>query len=418
MNDFIPFARPSLSECEISSVAEVLRSGWWSTGPKVREFEERFAEYVGANHAVALNSATAGLHVALDALGVAQGDATVTSTYTFVASAEVALYSGAHPFLLDVEDESLCVDPAQVEALLDAVSGPEVESSIGSRVASGALPPGCARYADLAAAARIRAVLPVHFAGKAADMGRILDVARGHGVSVVEDAAHAVETWSGTVKVGSISDATVFSFYATKNLSTGEGGMVTTQDAALADRMRRLSLHGISRDAWKRYEAAGSWYYEVLEQGYKYNMTDIAAALGLCQLDRIEVMADKRVQVVRAYTERLQHIDSIRLPEFDETERRAWHLFVIRLVPGLLRISRDEFVEKLRELGVGASVHFIPLHLHPYYRGKYGYAPGDFPIAEAAYQAAVSLPLYPDLTEIQVERVCAAIEGICAEFKS
>lgn len=416
-DDFIPFSRPSLTDCEVESVGAVLRSGWWTTGRRVAEFEARFAEYVDARYAVAVNSCTAGLHVALAALGVGPGDGVVTTTYTFVASAEVALYVGAHPLLLDIDETTLCIDPQQVETLLAVLAGNDWKALLSEAVSAGLLPRGCARYLTLDSCPAPRALIPVHFAGRAADMGAIMCSARKYGIPVVEDAAHAVESrWRGR-KVGSIGDATAFSFYATKNLSTGEGGMVTTDDERLAEQMRRLSLHGISKDAWSRYDAKGSWYYEVLEQGYKYNMTDLAAALGLCQLQRIDTMAARRATIARKYSEHLGSLDSLIVPDCDVEGDRAWHLYTVRLRLDKLSIDRAQFIARLSEKGIGASVHFIPLHLHPFYRDRYGFEAGDFPIAEAVFAGCISLPLYPDLTDSEVVRVCDAVASTCREHE-
>ncbi len=414
-DEFIPFSRPSLTECEIAAVNEVLRSGWWTTGKRVAEFEEAFAGYVGAEHAVALNSCTAGLHVALAAVGVGAGDGVVTSTYTFVATTEVALYLGSHPLLVDIDAETLCIDPRQADTLISALSTQDWRAALSEAVGVGDLPRGCGRYLALETAPTPRALVPVHFAGRAAAMGSLMKSARAHDIAVVEDAAHAVETRSEGQKVGAIGDATAFSFYATKNLSTGEGGMVTTDDRVLAEHMRRLALHGISKDAWTRYDSKGSWYYDVLEQGYKYNMTDIAAALGMCQLGRIEDMAVRRAAIAEAYIRRLGSVEAVTAPAFDEHDGRAWHLFVIQLDPDRLTIDRGGFIDRLKDKGIGASVHFIPVHTHPFYRARYGFETGDYPVAEAVFANCVTLPLYPDMTDAQVDRVCGAVESICEE---
>lgn len=407
---FIPFARPSVTAAEIDGVERVIRSGWWTTGPETKAFEEEFADYIGAPYAVAVNSCTAGLHIALDALGVDQGDLVLVPTMTFAASAEVALYQRAFPLLLDVDSETSCLDPAQVEALLDVMTSETADAALGSA----GLAPGTERMLRSMLDRRVAAAIPVHYGGQACDMDRLLRATERSGVAVVEDAAHAVETFYGDRKVGTLGVAAAFSFYATKNLSTGEGGMVTTADGELAERMRRLTLHGISRDAWKRYTAEGSWYYEVVERGYKYNLTDIAAALGRAQLQRIAAMASRRQAIAAKYSERLGSLPEVQVPVSANRGVDAWHLYVLRLVPERLTIDREAFIQALHAAGVGTSVHFIPLHLHPLYRSM-GYRPGDMPVAESLYERIVSLPIYPDLSDDEVERVCAAVERVCTE---
>jgi dTDP-4-amino-4,6-dideoxygalactose transaminase len=406
---FIPYSRPFVNEGDISAVGEVLRSGWWTTGPQVREFEERFADYCGARYAVAVNSCTAGLHVALAALDVAQGDCVVVPTYTFAATAEVATYMGAIPVLLDIEPGTLNIDPAQIEALLTALAEERPGDALRRAIADGCLPEGVARYAAGGAqAGQARALVPVHFAGQACDMDPIMSSAAQHGVPIVEDAAHAVESTYKGRKIGSIGAATTFSFYATKNLSTGEGGMVVTDDEVLADRMRRLSLHGISRDAWKRYTATGTWRYDIVEPGFKYNLTDVAACLGLRQLDRIGEMRARRLEIVQAYSGALDGIDGVSLPAHLTEGEHAWHLYVVRIDPGASGTTRDVLIDALRARGIGTSVHFIPLHMHSYYRQRFGFELGDYPVAEAAFEGVLSLPLYPSLSDDEVARVIRA----------
>ncbi|MGH7266300.1 MAG: DegT/DnrJ/EryC1/StrS family aminotransferase [Candidatus Rokuibacteriota bacterium] len=388
---FLPFHLPSISEAEIDDVAAVLRSGWLTTGPKTREFEQRFAEYVGARHAVALNSGTAALHLALDAAGVGEGDRVVTTPFTFAASAEVIFYLRAEPVFVDVRRDSGNIDPERLAETLET----------GRRDAG----------------ARVKVVLPVHFAGQPCAMEPIVDLAAQHGLRVVEDAAHALPArrqWSdGRWRpVGSIGDMTCFSFYATKTLTTGEGGMLTTDSAEWADRARMMSLHGISRDAWKRYTAEGSWYYEVLAPGFKYNLTDVAAALGVGQLRRCTEMYERRRRHVRTYGEALADVEAITLPSEEPGVEHAWHLYVIRLRDEMLTLDRARFVEELRARSIGSSVHFIPLHLHPYYRERFGFRPGAFPNAEWIYRRCVSLPLFPDMTDEDVYSVAGAIRDI------
>jgi dTDP-4-amino-4,6-dideoxygalactose transaminase len=377
---FLPFVVPSIGEEEIAGVVETLRSGWITTGPRVKDFEAALAAYVGAPHAIAVSSATAGLHLALAALDVGPGDEVIVPTMTFASTANVVRHLGATPILVDV--------------------GPDFNVTAG-QIAEAITP-------------RTRAVIPVHFGGQACDLGPILDTARRAGIAVVEDAAHAIGAWYRSRRIGTLGDVTVFSFYATKNLTTGEGGMITTADAALADRLRRLTLHGMSRDAWKRYTSVGSWYYEVTEAGYKANMTDVQAAIGLPQLARLEASLERRRQIAARYTGALTGMRQLSLPPVDAGRRHAWHLFVVLLALDRLHCDRAAVIEALREANIGTSVHFIPVHLHPAYR-KMGYEPGDFPRAEALYAATISLPLYPSMTDDDVDDVVHALISVLEE---
>ena len=386
---FLPFARPSITEREREAVLEVLDSGWLTTGPKVREFETRFAEFVGATHAVAVNSATSALHLALEAIGVGPGDEVIVPTWTFAASAEVVVHCGATPVLVDVEPTTLNASPA---AVLNAIT------------------------------ARTRAVIGVHFAGLPFDAVGLNADLQERGVVLIEDAAHAFPSrLSGSRFAGTVGPIGAFSFYATKTITTGEGGMLVTDDAAIAARARVMSLHGISRDAWKRYSESGSWYYEIEEAGFKYNMTDLAAALGLVQLTRAdELLAARRelaAQYATAITESGLH-DLIELPTPEADASHAWHLFVIRLRLDRIVVDRAAVMDGLRARGIGASVHFIPLHLHPYYRRVWGTVLEDFPVATREYERVVSLPLWPGMTAEDVRRVVAALEDILLAARS
>jgi perosamine synthetase len=376
---FLPYHLPSIGEGEIAAVVDTLRSGWLTTGPKTRQFEAAFAASVGAEHAVAVNSCTAALHLALEATGVAAGDEVIVPTMTFAATAEVVAYMNATPILVDCQRDTYNMDPKAVRAAI----GP-----------------------------RTRAILPVHYAGQACDMAELLEVAAQAGVKIIEDAAHALPCSYRGTPVGRIGDITCFSFYATKTLTTGEGGMITTNDAAAADRMRMMSLHGISRDAWKRYTAEGSWYYEILHPGFKYNLTDVAAALGLVQLARQTELRDARERISRRYTEAFSKLDEVTCPSARPDRGHAWHLYVIEIDPAKLRISRNDFIDALRAEGIGTSVHFIPLHLHPYYRDRFGYAPGDYPNALAAYERMISLPIYPAMSDADVQDVIDSVRTI------
>lgn len=376
---FVPFALPDVGEAEIESVVETLRSGWLTTGPKVRQFEEGFAKYVGCQQAVAVNSATAALHLALSAIGIEEGDEVLVPTLTFAATAEVVLYFRAKPVLLDCRQDTLNLNPEQIERAITA---------------------------------KTKAIMPVHIAGQACDMDRIMEIARDHHLRVIEDAAHALPARYRGKMVGTIGDITCFSFYATKTITTGEGGMATTDSLEWADHMRVMSLHGISKDAWKRYTAEGSWYYEILYPGYKYNLTDIAAAIGIEQLKKCQRFWEIRQGYAALYNEGFQDLSALRIPHVEPDIQHAWHLYIIQLDLEQLRINRKEFIELLRQENIGTSVHFIPLHLHPYYRHTFQYLPQDFPHASAVFERIVSLPIYPKMTEEDVQRVIEAVRKI------
>jgi dTDP-4-amino-4,6-dideoxygalactose transaminase len=376
---FLPYNLPDIEQGEIDEVIDTLRSGWITTGPKTKEFERRFAEYIGVHHAIAVNSCTGGLHVALAAAGIGPGDQVIVPTMTFCATANVVVHLGATPILVDVEPDTLNIDTQQLEAVI---------------------------------APRTRAVMPVHLYGHPCDMDRIGEIAKAHRLLVVEDAAHAVGAeWHGR-RVGTLSPATAFSFYATKNLTTAEGGMITTDDDEYAEQMRIWVLHGISHDAWKRYSAEGSWYYEVCVPGFKYNLTDLQSALGLRQLARLEAMTLRRAELADVYRAGLCDLAEIELPAHRPNIRHAWHLYAIRLRLERLKINRAEFIERLKFEGIGASVHFIPLHRQPYYRDRFGFRPQDFPVADAAYECLISLPLYTKMTAHDVEDVIEAVRRI------
>jgi dTDP-4-amino-4,6-dideoxygalactose transaminase len=379
---FLPFAMPDVGQEELEAIRQVMESGWLTTGPKAHEFEKRFAARVGARHAVAVNSCTAALHLALEAIGLKAGDEVVTTPYTFTATAEVVVYFGARPVFVDVEPRSLNMDP-------DALGG--------------AITP------------RTRAVIPIHMAGLAADLDAILEVARRHEIAVVEDAAHAFPSSCRGRTIGSVGDITCFSFYATKTITTGEGGMICTDNATWAERCRRMSLHGISNDSWKRYGESGSWYYEVAAPGFKYNMTDVAAAMGLVQLEKADVMRGRRMGIARRYSEAFGGSMFFEVPEERPDCEHAWHLYQLRLHLGQLRIDRARFVDELRGRNIGTSVHFIPLHLHPYYRDTYGHRPSDFPISVAEYEREISLPIYSRMTDEDVADVIEAVLEVGTE---
>jgi dTDP-4-amino-4,6-dideoxygalactose transaminase len=381
---FLPFHQSLIEDDDIEAVVSVLKSGWLTTGPRTRQFEKAFAHYVGASNAVALSSCTAALHLALAAIGLKEGDEVILPTMTFSASSEVVLYFKARPVLVDCQPDSFQMDPVAVERAITA---------------------------------RTRAIIVVHFAGSPAPIDTILDIARRHNLKVIEDAAHALPTRYMGKMVGSFGDVTCFSFYATKTLTTGEGGMVTTENPEYADRIRMLSLHGISKGAENRYTAQGSWRYEILDVGYKYNMTDIQAALGLAQLSKCDSMREKREQLAQYYTSALSTTEVFETPEVPADVQHAWHLYVLQLRLEALTISRDRFIEELKERGVGTSVHFIPLHTHPLYRRQLGYRLGQFPQAERHFERAMSLPLFPAMTKQDSEHVTEALHDVAREYR-
>ena len=373
--EYLPFSRPALGEEEIDAVVDTLRTNWITTGPKSKRFEADFAAYLGASGALALNSCTAGLHTALATLGIGPGDEVITTPLTFAASVNVIEHVGARPVLVDVEADTLNIDAARVAA---------------------------------AVTPRTKAILPVHYAGHPVDLDAIWEIAARHGLAVIEDAAHALPARFKGKLIGSGPNPAAFSFYATKNLTTAEGGMLTGAPEFL-ERARVRSLHGMSGDAWRRYGKGGKWFYEIVCPGFKYNMTDIQAALGLCQLKKLERFQERRREVVAAYNRGFADTGALETPVERPTVEHAWHLYVLRLRPEALSIGRDRFIEELATRNIGTSVHFIPIHLHPYYRDKYGYAPEDFPVAYSNYRRMLSLPLHPQLGDQDVADVIEAV---------
>ncbi len=378
----IPFFLPAIGEEEIQAVVETLRSGWLTTGPKTKMFEQKFAERTGARHALAVNSATSALHLALEAVGVGAGDEVLVPTMTFASTAEVVVHQGARPVLIDCLPDTLNIDPDRIEEKITP---------------------------------QTKAIIPVHYGGQPCQMDRILDIASRHKLRVIEDAAHALPARYRDRVVGTIGDVTCFSFYANKTITTGEGGMITTNSDDLAERMRIMSLHGISRDAWKRFSAEGSWYYEILAPGYKYNMTDIAASLGVQQLARCDQFWELRRERAGWYDKGLSDVAEVSLPRVAPEVQHAWHLYVIQIAPELLRIDRNEFIKQLNAAGIGTSVHYTPLHMHPYYRDAWGYQPADLPVAQSAYNRIISLPLHPKLARSDADIVIETVRRIVAE---
>ncbi len=372
----IPFHRTSLGEEEIRAVTEVIRSGWLTTGPRTAAFEHAFAEYVSARHAIAVCSGTAALHLALVAAGIRAGDEVVVPANTFTATAEAVGYTGARPVFADI-------DPATMN--LDA-------EDFARRITP-----------------KTRAVIPVHLGGLPCNMDAIRAIACRHSLHVIEDAAHALPSDYKSRRIGAVSEFTCFSFYATKPLATGEGGMITTNNGIAAKRMRTLRLHGISREAWSREQSGESSAYEVMDAGFKYNLTDLQAAIGVVQLGKSDAMCDARRKIALRYSDAFRSETALEIPVEPAECRSSWHLYILRLRLDRLDVDRDKFMERLREKGIGCSVHFIPLHFHSYYQRRYGYQRGDFPRAEGEYRRCISLPIYPDLTKAQVERVISAV---------
>ena len=380
-NAFIPFARPDIGEEEITAVAHAMRSGWVTTGPETRAFEQEFGDYLGGGvHTIAVNSATAGLHLALEAMGIGPGDEVIAPTLTFTATTEVIRYLGADPVLVDCDPVTLNIDVRKIEAAITP---------------------------------RTRAIMPVHYGGLACDMTAIREIADRHGLRVLEDAAHALPTTHGGTLVGQLdSDAAVFSFYANKTMTTGEGGMVVTRNAEMAARMRVMRLHGINRDAFDRFTSkTPAWYYEIVAPGFKYNMTDMAGAMGRVQLRRLPAFLQRRQQLAARYLEGLHDLPLILPADAPAGDIHAWHLFVLRL-PDNAGITRDEVIQQLSDAGIGTSVHYVPLHRQPYWRDTYGLTPAMFPEAEKAYQQMFSIPLFTAMSDAEQERIIEALQHI------
>lgn len=378
---FLPFALPDISEDEINEVVDSLRSGWLTTGPKTRRFEKDFAEFLGGGiETLAVNSATAGLHLALEALGVSSGDEVITSTYTFTATVEVVRYLGAHPVFVDVNPDTLNINPELVERAITP---------------------------------RTKAIIPVHIAGLPCDMDALLAIRNKYGIPIVEDAAHSFPSFYKGKMIGTLpTDISVFSFYATKTITTGEGGMLVTSNPQIASRCRVMRLHGIDRDAFDRYTSdKPSWYYEIVAPGYKYNMTDIAASIGIHQLKKAFAFKEKRHSIARKYLEMFKNLPVVLPAEGTSEDEHAWHLFILRLTEDA-PLARNEFIAEMANEGIGCSVHFIPLHLQPYWKNTYGLNPGAFPVATSVYETTVSLPIYTKMKKEDEERVICAVKKL------
>ena len=372
---FLPYFQPSIGRAEIEEVVDTLNSGWLTMGPKTLEFERLIAEYTGAKHAIAVNSCTAALHLSLIALDIGKGDEVITTPFTFAATGNVIIHAGAKPVFVDIDRATYNINPEKVERAITK---------------------------------RTKAIMPVHYAGQACDMRTINRIAEKHHLFTIEDAAHAIGAEYEGKKIGTFADATCFSFYVTKNMTTGEGGAITTDDDKLADKLRILRLHGISRDAWKRYTSAGDWYYEIEECGWKYNMTDMQAALGIQQIQRLDEFIAVRREYAQIYTEKLSKIDGVITPYEMPNSKHVYHLYPILLSS----YDRKKFIEQMKERNIGCSVHFIPLHLHPFYRRTFKFRKGDFPNSEWVYEREVSLPLYPRMTKKDLVYVVNAVADV------
>ena len=370
----IPFHKTHTTQQEINSAIKAIKSGWLTMGPKTVEFENKFKEYIGSSEAVSMNSATAALHLSLKAIGLKKGDEVIVPTNTFVATAEVVTYFDAVPVLCDIEEDTHNIDVSKIESLITS---------------------------------KTKAIIPVHFAGQPCDMDEIYKIVnyqlktKNQKLFIIEDAAHALPSSYKSVKIGALqkSDITCFSFYATKTLSTGEGGMATTNNSDYAKNMKINRLHGISRDAWDRYTIKGAWRYDIVDNGNKYNTTDINSAIGIIQLQKQDILRSKRVNIAQKYNEAFRNNSNIILPYIKDDRETSWHLYVIKVN------NRDEVIEKLKENGVGCSVHFIPIHKHTYYKNRYGYKDENYPIANEVFEKSISLPIYPDMSDEEIEFV-------------
>jgi perosamine synthetase len=378
----VPFHRSDMGEEEVQAVTDVIRSGWLTTGEKTAQFEREFAQYIGAPYAVAVSSCTAALHLSLDVIGLRPGDEVLVPTNTFTATAEVVAYMGARPVLVDIDSRTLNISPENAERKITP---------------------------------RTRAIIPVHVSGLPCDLDEIHALAETHNLRVIEDAAHALPSSYRGRRIGAISELTAFSFYANKTLSTGEGGMVTTDNETCARRIRALRLHGISRDGSPRGEQ-DSWRYEVRETGYKYNLTDLQSALGIVQLAKCDAMSQARREIAESYTHAFQFLEALETPVAQPDRESSWHLYVLRLQTDQLRIDRDRFIQELSDTGVHASVHFIPLHLQPAYQKSYGYREGDLPSAEREYRRYISLPIYPTMSEAEIQQVISSVVDVVQAF--
>lgn len=381
-DEFLPYCRPYFDDDELNRVADVLKSGWWTKGSVTREFEKVFAEYVGAKYAVAVNSCTAAMHIALVAKGIGEGDEVISTPMTFCSTINTIVHTGAKPVLVDIDSKTGLIDVDKIEAAITE---------------------------------KTKAIVPVHYAGQSCDMDKISAIAEKHGLFVLEDCAHALSTEYKGKKIGSMGNACAYSFYVTKNISTAEGGMLTTDDEELYEKASVLSLHGMSKNAWSRYGTKGDWKYEVCDPGFKYNLTDIAAALGIAQMNKLDEMQDIRTEYAEIYNKAFDKIDGITYLKDNGLGKNSAHLYVIQIDKNKFDIDRDTFIELLKEYNIGTSVHFIPICMHPYYINNFGYKKGDFPETEKMFEGIISLPLYPSMTREDVMYVIEAVREIARE---
>ncbi len=381
--EHIPFHKPFMDEMEVNEIVDTIRSGWWTTGPKAQRFENEFNAYIGAEHSIAVSSWTAAAHLALEAIGIQRGDEVIVPAVTFTATAEIICYFGAKPVVVDVQRDTCNMDPHEVEK---------------------------------AVTKKTKAIIPVHYAGQPCDMDEITDIAKKNGLKVIEDAAHALPAYYKGQKIGTISDVTCFSFYATKTLATGEGGMICTADPGIAKRCSIMRLHGINSDAWKRYTAEGSWYYEVIAPGYKYNFTDVQASLGLAQLKKIELLQNMREEIYNKYNAGFGNNECLNIYRIRPDRKSSHHLYPIELNTKKLKIDRAGFINEMKHAGIGVSVHFIPLYRHPFYRETFNLSEAKFPVSEAIYANIISLPIWPGMSHEQIEEVIRTVNGLTVKF--
>lgn len=383
-SDFIPFHKPYITEDEINEVVDTLHSGWWTTGPKAKTFENKFNSYIGSKFSVAANSWTAAAHLALEAIGLGKGDEVIIPAMTFTATAEIICYFDAVPVIVDVQPDTFNIDPVKIEAAITS---------------------------------KTRAIIPVHYGGQPCDMDEIIEIAKRHNLLIIEDAAHAIPASYKGKKIGTVSDVTCFSFYATKTLATGEGGMLCTDNEEIAKRSSIMRLHGINSDAWKRYTAEGSWFYEVVAPGYKYNFTDIQAALGLAQLKKVDFLWNCRKDISEVYNKAFVSNEYVKNYLIKNDRTSSYHLYPILIDLEKLTINRTQFIEELKTRGIGSSVHFIPLYMHPYYRETYKLRARDFPVSENIYPRLITLPIWPGMDNEDTSRVIEAVFSIIYKFK-
>lgn len=381
-DEFLPYCRPYFDDEELNRVADVLKSGWWTKGSVTREFEKVFAEYVGAKHAVAVNSCTAAMHIALVAKGIGEGDEVISTPMTFCSTINTIVHTGAKPVLVDIDSKTGLIDVDKIEAAITE---------------------------------KTKAIVPVHYAGQSCDMDKINAIAEKYGLFVLEDCAHALSTEYKGRKIGSMGNACAYSFYVTKNISTAEGGMLTTDDEGLYEKASVLSLHGMSKNAWSRYGTKGDWKYEVCDPGFKYNLTDIAAALGIAQMNKLDEMQAIRTEYAEMYNKAFDEIDGITYLKDNGLGKNSAHLYAIQIDKDKFNIDRDAFIELLKDYNIGTSVHFIPICMHPYYINNFGYKKGDFPATEKMFEGIISLPLYPSMSREDVMYVIEAVREIARE---